>query len=97
MIETESRVTFDHRKFSSALEVLREHRGIETQSQLAAAIGVHHEVVNRVCTGEGIAFDSMLKIIAWSKLDLRSYLVIENGAPPRPQTTADVAETLSKL
>lgn len=74
----------DHERFSQYLENIAEHHGIETQVKLAEVIGVGEAVLQRIRRGEGVMFDSMLKIIAWAKVDVRKYIVdasVSDGAP----------------
>lgn len=72
--------TLDYERLMQSLEIIRKHQGIESQSKLAETIGIDAGVLYRLRKGEGITFDAMLKIIAWSKIDLLDYIV-ENGAP----------------
>jgi transcriptional regulator with XRE-family HTH domain len=72
---------FDHEKFTTTLEAIGDHHGFENQNQLASAIGVGHEVVSRLRNGEGISGESLCRILAWSKIDIRKFFV-ENGAAP---------------
>lgn len=70
--------TLDYVAFFQALEVIREHKGIETVGAMADEIGIDSGVLYRLRKGEGVGFEPFIKIVAWSKLDVRKYLV--NGA-----------------
>jgi hypothetical protein len=65
---------FDHVKFGVDLEAIRKFYRLENSNQLAKAIGVHREVVTRLTTGEGVAFDALCKVIQFCNLDLRDYI-----------------------
>lgn len=65
---------FDHVWFARDLEAIRKSKRIENKNQLAQAIGVHPSVIERLTTGEGLAFDTLCKVIQWCNLDLRDYL-----------------------
>lgn len=65
---------FDHVRFWDGLDAVRESRGIENHNKLAQAIGVNHNSLARLRDGKGVEFDSLLKILAWSLLDLRKYI-----------------------
>lgn len=70
---------FDGPRFLDALTAVREHRGIESDNRLAMAIGVNHACFARLRKGQGIEFESLLRIVSWSGLDIRRYLVASNG------------------
>lgn len=66
---------FDSERFYAALEAVRDHYGIENNNRLAQAIGIGHNVISRLRDGKGIEFESLIKVLAWSQLDLRKYVV----------------------
>ncbi len=81
---------FDYEKFAAAIDVIKEHQGIDNYNKLADQIGIGHGSLYRMSRGEGFDLNAMVKIIAWSKLDLRNYIVdagVAAGDPVRPQLT----------
>lgn len=78
-------VAFDGPRFMAAIDALRDHYGIANQNKLAEIVGVGHGCFTRLREGKGVEFDVLIKILAWSKLDVRSYIA---AATPSAEPTA---------
>ena len=70
---------FDGARFLDAVTAVRESRGIESENRFAQIIGVNHASFGRLRKGEGVEFETLVRIIAATGLDLRRYLST-NGA-----------------
>jgi hypothetical protein len=86
---------FDHVKFGQELDAIRKFHRLENTSQLAKAIGVHREVVIRLTTGEGVAFDALCKVLQFCNLDLRDYIASLGCTGELPANADDVKPQLT--
>jgi DNA-binding Xre family transcriptional regulator len=69
-----STVTFDGARFLEALDAIRESHEIDSVNKLTQIIGINHSSLAALSNGEGVRFETIIKIVAWSKLDLRKYI-----------------------
>lgn len=65
-------VEFDYEKFATKFEAVCESRALDKNSDISEAVGVGPGVVARVREAKPVEWESVLKIIAWSNIDLRT-------------------------
>lgn len=84
---------FDHVRFTEVLMGIADSRGISNRNQLAIAIGVNGTSLARICGGLGVECSTLLRIVAWSNIDLRKYVrtAIAMPHPVHPALAEEVA------
>ena len=102
---------FDQSAFYAALDSKRQERGL-TWKQVAAESGVGASTLTRMGQGKGPDAKGLVSLVAWSGLNLDSFVRSERKPRPResdtlalvtahfhsdPHLTADGADTLSRL